>query len=276
MRFYGLIIISFLLFQKVSAQTFEETIKFADHQYISGDLSSALKTYHRALFFSESEDNLYLFAQLAHISFLKTDYATATKYYGLAYNQAENDSLRTAFLFQKAACLMLNKDYQFAIIDLLSVDDSDTIIKKRLDFYLAICHFGLGDFENSKIYFESCIGIRHKKELEELFSEKKLWTPSPKAARIFSMIIPGSGQAYSGDLKSGLNSLILTTGLIALGINIGVNYHFIDAVATVLPWYQRYYMGGIGKAEEIAISRRQARRNKSYAEVLKLVDDSVK
>lgn len=276
MKLSGLILISLFLFVKVSAQNFRETLKFADNQFNSGDLNSSIKAYQRALFFSEGEDNLYIFRQLAQISYINEDYEGAQEYYGLAYNQAESDSLRNILLFQKATCQIINRHYQFAIIDLLSVDDSDFSVKRRCNFYLGVCHFGLGDFKNAQSYFEYCVNDSDKQELEKLFSGRKLRSPSPSAARILSMIIPGSGQVYSGDMKAGLNSLLLTSGLIALGINISVKYQLIDAIATVLPWYQRYYMGGIGKAEEIALSRRQARRNDTYVAILRLVEGSLK
>ena len=276
MKLSGLILISLFLFVKVPAQNFRETLKFAENQFNSGDLSTSLKTYQRALFFSEGEDNLYIFRQLAMISYIKEDFEGAQEYYGLAYNQAENDSLRDELLFLKATCQIINRQYQFAIIDLLSVNDSALSVKRRLNFYLGVCYFGLEDFTNAKSCFKYCVNDHDKQELEKLFSGRKLSSPSPNAARILSMIIPGSGQVYSGDMKAGVNSLLLTSGLIALGINISVKYQLIDAIATVLPWYQRYYMGGIGKAEEIAVSRRQARRNETYVAVLKLVEGSMK
>ncbi len=276
MKLSGLILISLFLFVKVSAQNFRETLKFADNQFKSGDLNTSFKAYQRALFFSEGEDNLYIFRQLAQISYINGEYESAQEYYGLAYNQAENDGLRNELLFLKATCQIISRQYQFAIIDLLSVNDSALSVKRKVNFYLGVCHFGLGDFKKAQSNFEYCVNDHDKQELEKLFSSRKLRAPSPNAARILSMIIPGSGQVYSGDMKAGVNSLLLTSGLIALGINISVKYQLIDAIATVLPWYQRYYMGGIGKAEEIAVSRRQARRNETYVAVLKLVEASLK
>jgi len=69
-----LIVFSLVIFQKLPAQNFEETIDFADNQLKSGNLTTALKTYQRALFFSEGRDNLYLFRQIAEISYFKNDY----------------------------------------------------------------------------------------------------------------------------------------------------------------------------------------------------------
>jgi tetratricopeptide (TPR) repeat protein len=268
-----LIIFNLFAAQILSAQDFDETVSFADNQFKSGQYTTALKTYQRALFFSDGRRDLYLFRKIAEISYLNNDFETAQKYYGLAFNQAGSDSLRTELLFNKASCQILNKNYQLALIDLFSVNDSAEIIQKRLNFYLATCYFGLEDFSQAKTYFETCLPVHDTAELATLFTRKNLQSPSPKTARVLSMIIPGLGQTYSGDLKSGFNSLILTSGLIALAVNIGIRYRPIDAILSVLPWYQRYYTGGYGKAEEIAIRRQQQKRSDVYNKILKLISE---
>ena len=253
------------------AQNFDETISIADNQFRYGEYSLAIKTYQRALFFSEGRKNLYLFRQIAEISYLNNDFEAAQKYYGFAYNQTDSDSLKTELLFNKASCQMLNKNFQLALIDLFSVNDTSESIQNRLNFYIATCYFGLEDFNQALTYFESCVELRDRKELSELFSGKKLHSPSPKKAKVMSMVLPGLGQAYSGDIKSGLNSVILTTGLIAMGIIIGNSYSSIDAILAVLPWIQRYYSGGYGKAEEIAFNRRQLKRNEVYTKIIQMI-----
>lgn len=269
-----LIIFSQAAIHKLPAQNLDETIKFADNQFKNKELTNALKTYQRALFFSEGKETLYLFQQIAEISYLVNDYETAQKYFGLAFNQAENDSLKTELLFNKASCQILNRNYQYALMDLFSVTDSSSKILKRLNFYLGTCYFGLEDFSKASNYFKSCVELKDREEIDNLFSKKNLSSPSPKTARILSMIIPGLGQAYSHDLKSGLNSLLLTSGLIALGINISLKYSPVDAVFAIIPWYQRYYTGGFGKASEIASRKRQLNRNRVYTRVLKLTGDN--
>ena len=274
MRLSVLIVFSLSLFQKIIAQNFEETITFADNELKSGNLVTALKTYQRALFFSEGRSQLYLFRQIAEISYLNKDYETAQKYFGLAYDQSGDDSLKTELLFKKAFCQMLNKNFQFALIDLYSISDTSEIVKKRLDFYLATCYFGLEDFDNARGYFEACINQEDKKKLSDLFSKKALLSPSPRKAKIMSMIVPGLGQTYSGDLKSGLNSLLVTSGLIAIGISISLNYKPINAAFTIAPWYQRYYSGGCGNAEKIAIEKRNHKRSRVYSAILKLISEN--
>ena len=272
---YTLIASSIPVSYELPAQDLAGTISWADSQFSTGNLTVAQKAYLRALFFSDGKDNLYLFTQIARISYLNGDYESAQKYFGLAYDQTENDSLRTELIFYKASSQILNHNYQYAIMDLFSIRDSSLSVKKRVDFYLGTCYFGLEDFENSGKYFESCTSGLRREEVKQLFSEKKLFTPSPRKAKIMSMIIPGLGQTYAGDVKAGLNSLMLTSGLVALGINISLKYRPIDAFFSVLPWYQRYYLGGFGKAEEIAFKKRQQNRDAIYQKVLALIAEEV-
>jgi hypothetical protein len=59
-----------------------------------------------------------------------------------------------------------------------------------------------------------------------------------------------------------------------LGFNISAKYQPVDAILTILPWYQRYYTGGYGKAEEIARKKRDMKRNEIYIRILKLVGEN--
>ncbi len=74
---------------------------------------------------------------------------------------------------------------------------------------------------------------------------------NPKTARVLSMILPGAGQFYAGDIKNGLNSLLLNALLGFWFVTTGLAYTFVDAAATVTPWLFRYYGGGIRRAGEI-------------------------
>jgi len=260
--------------QFATAQDFEATLRFADYQYNAGNYNEASKSYRRALFFSEGKQNLHIIRSIAEISYHEKDYETAQRYYGLAYNIADNDSLKTGLLFNKASCRILQGNYQMALIDLFSVADTGKTVQRRLYFYLGTCYYGLQDFEKALVFFSSCVREADKQTLSDLFKSRKLNSPSPKKARILSMILPGMGQVYSGDIKSGFNSILLTSGLVVLGIRISAIYSPMDAVIAVLPWYQRYYTGGYGKAESIAEKRLAKHRNNIYRDILGLIKDS--
>jgi tetratricopeptide (TPR) repeat protein len=274
MRFYVLTVFSFLLTGIAIAQDLRQTIRFADDLFITGDIASASRAYQRALFFSDGSIDLYLFKKLAEVHYRNKDYENAQKYFGLAYDNSPFDSLRYRLLFEKAACQILNENYELALIDLFTIPDTSEIVRKRLDFYLGTAYFGMGNFIEAKKHFEAAVDPADREKISELFSTKNLSRPSPSKAKTMSMILPGLGQTYSGDMKAGANSLLLTSGLIALFIHISIKYRFIDGLVTVLPWYQRYYTGGFGRAELIASEKRKDKRSKVYSETLFLMRKS--
>jgi len=90
------------------------------------------------------------------------------------------------------------------------------------------------------------------------------------------MFLPGLGQVYSGNVTSGLNSLVLTSSFIAIGAGITLVYNPLDALVAILPWYQRYYTGGYNNAEVIAQNKIKKKRNVVYQEIVELVEEELK
>ena len=93
----------------------------------------------------------------------------------------------------------------------------------------------------------SSISDSSKQIISKLYNvaEKNHLKPNPKVASFLSMIIPGSGQLYSGKLKSGINSFLLTGAALTAFTLINVRYSFLDAILGVFPYYQRYYTGSV-------------------------------
>lgn len=269
--FYSIIIFSFLFLSGIIGQDFQKTLEFADRNYEKGNLDLAIKTYQRLAFFCEDREPTDIYLKIADISFEKGNYRSAQTYYGFAINLIENDSVKNELIFKKAFSQMLDKNFQFALIDLLSIDSATVISENKLNFYLGTCYFGLEDFKTSKLYFYRCINPTDSSKLNFLFSKKNIYSHSPKMARIMSIIVPGSGQIYAGYYRAGINSLLLTSALLIAGINSAFNYDPLYAIFSVAPWYQRYFTGGYTKAEKLAETRTRINRNKSFNKILKLI-----
>jgi len=268
---FSLIVFSLFLYSSLIAQNYEQTLQFAEKQLTEQNYDVALKTFKRLIFFNKNKSNYLLHKKVAEIALLKKDYETAGLYFGLAYNIAEEDQIKTGLLFDKAYSQILNKKYQFAIIDLFSINTDDIQTQRKLNFYLGTCYYGLGKFDKSKKYFSLCINENTRFALDSLFLDKKLISPSPKKARILSMIFPGLGQFYAGNIKQGINSMILTTGLFAIGIYSSVTIDPLYGIVTVLPWFQRYYQGGYTNAEKFALTKRTKNRSDIYNNIIKFI-----
>ncbi len=55
-----------------------------------------------------------------------------------------------------------------------------------------------------------------------------------------------------------------------------VKYKFIDAILSIMPWYQRYYQGGFNRAEKMAEKKRSINRSNYFNEILKIISTSKK
>ncbi len=253
-------------------QTTSEIVHFANEQYKVGNYSTSLLEYQRAIFFGEATTG-ELFHQMGRCSFQLKKYDQALEYFDRAYFAYDTESLKTASLFDKAKCNIVTKNYNIALIDLFGLTDSLPENTYRLkQFYIGLCYFGTDQFDEAKTSFMEAVNpsfVKQRQSIDQLLSNKRMLNhPNPKTASTMSMCFPGLGQFYAGDYKNGLNSLILTSALITLGIKISIEQSYIDGIFTILPWFQRYYQGGYMRAEKIAMEKRAENRNEVYEKVL--------
>jgi TM2 domain-containing membrane protein YozV len=147
----------------------------------------------------------------------------------------------------------------------------DSLIRYK-NFLLGITWFNELDFEASRMSFKEALqadDIAEKNAVDSLFyALSKIKHPNPKTAKTLSIFFPGAGQFYAGDIKNGINSLLLTGAFLALGISTAIRYSLVDAFGSVLPWFQRYYMGGYNRAERIAEERLREKQNKIFKGLL--------
>lgn len=279
-KYNALFLILFSCFQ-VNSQTAEQAYQFAEKQFIEKNYSLALKEYQRALLFDTAGNYADLTYKIAESHHILGNYTQALNYYDISYALAKTDSAKFEIVFKKSSAYILNGNYQYALIELFNLDDSINItFQIRKNFYLAVSYFGLEDYNKSHDYFIKCFSEQDslsEKRINEIFTKKKyLNRPNPKTSKILSMIAPGLGQLYAGDIKNSLNSFFLTVGLLSLGINIAISYKPLDAFLAVFPWFQRYHQGGYMHAEEIAKNKRSQKRNDAFKEILQLIDNKSK
>ena len=259
------------------AQTLEETLAFAREQSVSGNRALALKTYQRVLFFSRDQYRDECQAQLAALYAEQGDYDRAAFYCDLLYQNAGTDSMRYEALFRKTGLLMLQNQYKKALLELFSLPKNlPEPWASRKQIYLGAAHFGIREFDLARADLLPLFDPRDKESLatfERLMRQaERISRKSPKTARILSMILPGAGQFYAGDVKNGVNSLLLNVLLGYWFVSSGLNYTLVDAAATVTPWLFRYYGGGIRRAGEILEQKKEERLRKTYLKILETLE----
>lgn len=260
-----------------SEYTADSLLIFASKQYKAGNYDLAIKELLRVSFLMDSVAP-EIQMQLADCYSLKGDWSNARLYYDQVYRSSTDANLQTKARFRKISSLISESNYKQALIDLYSINDS--LRKKNaveVNLLFAICHFGLEEFEKSENYFKLAVGDNEQAQfkIDSVFNQKKLFRkPNPALAYTLSLIIPGLGQVYAGDVGEGLNSFFLTEAFLVLGLVVSFEYSLIDAVVTILPWYQRYYLGGLDNSREIATNKRQMRRSEAYKKILGIVKET--
>ena len=175
-----------------------------------------------------------------------------------------------------AKCYMSQEKYEYAVIEILNIKEINNYFKSRKNYYLFIIYLYKGDIESSKKYFLKIneFSDSNINQVESSFSrlEKKIRRTNPKVASTLSMVLPGSGQVYSGNFSSGLNSLLLTTTALSVFTIISIRYSFIDAILSVFPYYQRYYIGGVINAINFAEEKNKLITNKTIIDLNNIIN----
>ncbi|MFD2523455.1 tetratricopeptide repeat protein [Emticicia soli] len=269
-------IILFLAFPFLAhSQDLAETFAFANELFEKKDYQGAANTYRRVIFFDKAEEyRKRCYKNIADCLYATQSYEEAADYYELAFYQQKTDSTKAEVLFRKLSCFLILGNFEYAEIELVNIPDNLTPEQqRRKTFYSALLHFSTEKYEESKKEFLALVDSKNleaKQNIEELFVKNdKISRLSPKKARILSTILPGLGQFYAGDVKNGLNSLLLTGGIVTWGILAAISSSSpLDIFITMVPWFQRYYMGGYKKAEVIAENQKKKRRSKVYNQIL--------
>lgn len=271
--------INTILFPAVSVgQSLSEVADFAEEQYKSENFEVAASEFGRALYFGHSgQDKLFL--KVANCYFNLKDFEQSIVFYDKAYFASQSDSIKNEAILGKSFSLIVENQWMLALSELMNIDNAASDDQKsKMNFLQGIAYFGLHEDELAESSFKKCLNdlplnvdfqsIEH--EFESIRKNEKRF--NPKTAWALSLIIPGSGQFYSKEYKEAANSAILLGGLFYLTVNFATKFSFAEAVLVMLPWFQRYYIGGANKAEKFAIEQQLAMRNNSYQAILELLE----
>jgi tetratricopeptide (TPR) repeat protein len=249
--------------------SFETAIK----EFNSGNYELSIPYFKRIAFF---ESNNILNLKYLADSYQNTkSYDKALVHYSLIYNISENDSIKNEVIIEMAKTYILQEKYDFAKIEALNIKEINQTFTDRKNYYLSIISFYLNDFESSKNYLLliSNLSASSQKVVNDIYKSalKSHLRPNPKVASFLSMVLPGSGQLYCGEFKSGINSFLLTGTAITVYTLISIRYSFIDAILGVFPYYQRYYTGGVINAQNMAKDKIKIKKMKAIKEINEII-----
>jgi tetratricopeptide (TPR) repeat protein len=263
------IFISLNALSQKKIKSFDDAIK----EFNSGNYELSIPYFKRIAFF---ESNNILNLKYLADSYQNTkSYDKALVHYSLIYNISKNDSIKNEVIIEMAKTYILQEKYDYAKIEALNIKEINQAFTDRKNYYLSIISFYLNDLESSKNYLLliSNLSVSTQKVINDVYKSalKSHLRPNPKVASFLSMVLPGSGQLYCGEFKSGINSFLLTGTAITVYTLISIRYSFIDAILGVFPYYQRYYTGGVINAQNMAKNKIKMKKIETVKKINEII-----
>ncbi len=274
MRFFIIISVFLFLPKYFVAQDVHQTFELGVESYERGDYSQALPLFRRVLFFGKDQYRFDTYRMIASSYKELAKYEPAHKFLDLAYRNCNNDSVQKEIVFEKAVLFVLEEKFNYALIELYNVETNSLYFTTKYEFYMGVINFKQGDYEGAHQNFKNCIAqdTSVMNELYSLFEENhEVNKLNPKRAQYLSYVLPGLGQLYAGDYENAINSLLINAAFLTLYFEVAFSYSLLDGMLSILPWFNRYYLGGATKAKEIANKKIVERRNEVFAEILHLI-----
>jgi hypothetical protein len=228
-----------------------------------GNHEEAITEYKRFIFFADSPDDVKLGMLRLSEAYRRTkrwDLAAETLHNAIPLMEDESEVAEARI--KSALDMICAGEYSSAKLELIEVaeDDVNRSSRIRARFLLGVSEIYENRWENARKELipslrEMGIDGRSVSKIDRLLAVPPPGRRSPKIASFLSVILPGSGQIYAGDWKSGINAFILN-GLILLWagseIRSGDLSDGLMVLTLILP---RYYLGNIRRSREIVESR---------------------
>jgi tetratricopeptide (TPR) repeat protein len=238
------------------------------------NLQEAIYQINKSLFAQPEENTGRAYFLLGQCYFRMGDFSRAGIFFDKAYFAANDELTKKEAILSKVQTLLVKEKHLLALGELYQFETgpSDPFFQ-RYHLYFGLIQFKLGDYELAGASFEKCID--DSLLMRAVFNDvSHLQKPSSRTAIILSALLPGLGQLYAGAYGEALNSLIINGIFITISAFIWVNVGPIDALLSVIPWFQRYYGGGYNKAGLLARRKQAERQTEFLAEVLNMIEKS--
>lgn len=257
-------VLFFAMSSFIVAQTLDEQKQYADSLFVIEDYYDAITEYKRLLYFDKSNSfNYEANFKIAESYKAGAKYGDAIKYFSIAKNNCELESNIINAELKIIRVNILRRTIPEALKSLNKLQsnyvgkiDSSIISYWRGWAYIMADDWDLASIEFAKIKFDHPLkSISDKVELDKY---------SIKFAKISSLIVPGSGQFYTGNYLSGILSLGWNILWGYLAINAFMTERIVEGILIEGLLWARFYKGNFHNAEKFAIERNRAISNKAY------------
>ncbi len=256
--FLHIVIFSFSI--SVFSQTLNETYAHSKALYSNGDYEEAISELRRVFFFAENKDpqTCKLLGD-CYRRVLVPD--KSLYYYELAFDLFTSDSAKLEMKFQIISLHLQFDQPNYALTQIYSLPDSlSSKYVQQKNFYEALVYYRLKDFNSSKTALLAALNNEDnnlEESIDSLYEKAAKNDDFNVYLPMMLSIIPGLGQLYLGEYKAALNSFLLTGSFAVIYVYSIGNLSILDAVLMVMPWFHRYYQGGLLQAKTLAIKKKE-------------------
>ncbi|MFY0685932.1 MAG: hypothetical protein JXQ90_02140 [Cyclobacteriaceae bacterium] len=260
MKSYALILLLCTLISKTSlAQNLLQTVQLATQELQGGNYQQAEDLYMRAVFFDKSYDyDSIILPGLGLASYQVGHFEQAAQYFHLAWSNTRNEEY---LIYEALANIRLNKWLEAKAIAL-------TISGRNKDLLTGLIDFKMGDEQMAMDKLQAVYDWPELVEIEK--SSRKSQRKNKYKALALSALLPGAGHAYSGRYGEGLNSLVLNGAVGTLYVVFLRTQGVFDAVISIMPWFHRYYVGGMERAVDLVEIKKEEDRTARYNQLVDL------
>lgn len=260
------LIIYSILFCTYNSQAEVSPLALADHYVKLKNYDAAITEYRRFLFFQPDDDRV---PEIYHrIGILQRNLGLLRE----AIDSIRQAVIRTSDKEQKseyrinlAVTLIANKDYDLARLELIKVlirNPSEALYKRTL-LLQGVTYTYQFRWEEAQ---ETLKNYSQDEKLDELFQKTdNLPYKSKLVAKILSGILPGSGQIYAENWKSGLNAFALNSAFGYVTVDSILDQNYVEAIMWTYFIFQRYYQGNLYRAGR-AVDEYNDEVNRSFAD----------
>lgn len=255
------------------AQDVPATIRLGDSCMAMGKYEAAAEYLERAAFFDNARTyGQRIYSALAACYMQQHEVEKALNAADLAYYASKTDSARVEVTLQKVVLLLQAKRSIEAMEEVYAIKNKSALTHSRYHWYVGMVYFHMAQYDSASVHLQqSTQDTALQKAIAQCVNHYQRHEGiSPKSARMWSFIIPGSGQLLAGDYQNFANSFLLVGGLMAAFITQSVIATPLDAIYVVGPWLYRYYAGGARMAYDIAARNRANKQAQALQQLLQL------
>ena len=268
------LIVSLLFVCSFTATAGEHPLSLGKHLFAQGNYDAAITEYKRFLFFHPEDARM---AEIYHnIGFayreqdLWTEAITALR---MATQYARDDESKSEYQLTLAVTLIATQDYDLAQLELIKVTlrSPSALLYRRALFLRAVAYTYQFRWDEAR---EALKNWGTDEKLNKLF-DAAIDTPqkSVRVARILSTILPGAGQVYTGNWRSGINALLLNGALGFLTVDAVLDGRYTDALLRGALAFRRYYRGNTFRAGQAAAQFNQQRTQQAAEAILQRLQE---